>query len=71
MIIVNDDARVVNKLEALITDDHRVIIYDRHMLIVQATGNINWRGRLNTINLLTRVACFSKKVNNVFNFKRS
>ncbi len=36
--IVNDDSRVVNKLETSLTDDARVIIYDRHMLIVQATG---------------------------------
>ncbi len=38
MMIVNGDARVVNKLEASLTDDARVIIYNRHMFIVQATG---------------------------------
>ncbi len=38
MMIVNDDARVVNKLEASLTDETSVIIYDRHMFIVQATG---------------------------------
>jgi hypothetical protein len=38
MKIVNDNSRVVNKLEASITDDDKVIIYDRHMFIVQATG---------------------------------
>jgi hypothetical protein len=38
MMIVNDDSRVINKLEASLTDDARVIIYDRHMLIVQDTG---------------------------------
>ncbi len=38
MTIVNDDSRVVNKLEASLTDDARVVIYDRHMFIVQATG---------------------------------
>ncbi len=37
MTIVNDDSRVVNKLEASLTDDARVVIYDRQMLIVQAT----------------------------------
>ncbi len=37
--IVNDDSRVVNKLETSLTDDARVIIYDRHMFIVQATGS--------------------------------
>ncbi len=38
MTIVNDDSRVVNKLEASLTDDARVVIYDLHMFIVQATG---------------------------------
>jgi hypothetical protein len=33
VMIVNDDSRVVNKLEASLTDDARVIIYDRHMFI--------------------------------------
>ncbi len=38
MMIVNDDTRVVNKLETSLTEDARVIIYDRYMFIVQATG---------------------------------
>ncbi len=38
MTIVNDDFRVVNKLEVPHTDDARVIIYNRHMFIVQATA---------------------------------
>ena len=37
MMIVNDDSRVVNKLEASLTDDARVVIYDCHRFIVQAT----------------------------------
>jgi hypothetical protein len=37
MMIVNNDSRVFNKLEASLTDDARVVIYDRHMFIVQAT----------------------------------
>ncbi len=37
MTIINDDARVVNKLEASLTGDARVIIYDRYMFRVQAT----------------------------------
>ena len=37
MTIVNDDSRVVNKLEASLTDDARVVIYDRYMFKVQAT----------------------------------
>jgi hypothetical protein len=38
MTIVNDDSRVVNKFEASLTADARVIIYDCHMFIVQVTG---------------------------------
>ncbi len=38
MMIVNYASSVVNKLEALLTDDARVVIYDRHVFIVQATG---------------------------------
>ncbi len=38
MMIVNDDSRVVNKLEASLTDEARVFIYDHHLFIVQATG---------------------------------
>ncbi len=37
MTIVNDDSNVITKLETSLTDDARVIIYDRHMFIVQAT----------------------------------
>jgi hypothetical protein len=38
MKIVNDDSRVATKFETSLTDDARVVIYDRHMFIVQATG---------------------------------
>ncbi len=38
MTIINDDSRVVNKLEASLTDVSRVIIYDCRMFIVQATA---------------------------------
>jgi hypothetical protein len=37
MMTVNDDSKVVNKLEASFTDGARVVIYDQHMFIVQAT----------------------------------
>jgi hypothetical protein len=37
--IVNYDSRIVNKLGASLTDDARVIIYDRHVFIVQAIGS--------------------------------
>ncbi len=36
-MIVNDDSKVVNKLETSLTDDASVVIYDCHMFIVQAT----------------------------------
>jgi hypothetical protein len=38
MTIINDDSRVVTKLEASLTDNTRVIIYNCHKFIVQATG---------------------------------
>ncbi len=37
MTIVNDDSRVINKLETSLTGDSRVVIYDSHMFIVLAT----------------------------------
>ncbi len=39
--IVNDDSSIINQLETSLIDDARVIIYDRHMLIVQAPGVTN------------------------------
>jgi hypothetical protein len=38
MMIVNYASSIVNKLQALLTDDTRVVIYDRHVFIVQATA---------------------------------
>ncbi len=40
MAIVNDNLRVITKLENSLTDDTRVVIYDHHMFIVQAPGYI-------------------------------
>jgi hypothetical protein len=40
MMIVNDDSGIVTELDTSLTDDARVIIYDHHMFIVQATGLI-------------------------------
>ncbi len=40
--IKNDDSSIVNKLETSLTDDARVIIYDHHMFIVQATFKEIW-----------------------------
>ncbi len=39
-MIVNDDSRVVNKLEASLTDDTRVVIYNCQIFIVQVTAFI-------------------------------
>ncbi len=39
MTVVNDDSRVVTKLETSLTDYARVFIYNRHMFIIQATDN--------------------------------
>ncbi len=37
MTIVNYASSSIKELEALLTDDARVIIYDRHVFVVQAT----------------------------------
>jgi hypothetical protein len=37
MMSINDNSRVVNKLVTSLTDNTRVVIYDRHIFIVQAT----------------------------------
>jgi hypothetical protein len=37
-MIVNDDSSIINKFEASLTDDTRVIIYGRHIFIAWATG---------------------------------
>ncbi len=46
-MIVNYASSIVNKLEALLTDKARVIIYDCHVFIVQATSLL-WQS-LNTL----------------------
>ncbi len=56
--IVNDDSRVINKLEASLTDNARVIIYDRHMFIVQATDE---NGRESELHVTTNEALSSSK----------
>ncbi len=38
IMIINDDSSVINKFETSLTDDTRVIIYNHHMFILQATG---------------------------------
>ncbi len=60
-MIVNDDSRVVNKLEASLTDDDRVFIYDRHRFIIQATGVITKSGVIMN-GIMKRVMAPLKKV---------
>ncbi len=38
MTMVNDNSRVINKVETSLTDGARVVIYNCHMFIVQAAG---------------------------------
>jgi hypothetical protein len=40
MTIVNNDSRVINKLEASLSNNARVIIYDCYMFMVQDTDVI-------------------------------
>jgi len=55
MMTINYDSRVLNKLETSLTDDARVIVYDRHMLI--DTGHrVNYKPRLNITLVTTRVS---------------
>jgi hypothetical protein len=50
-MIVNYASSVINKLKALLTDDARVIIYNSHVFIVQATGGQSSNIHLNAIHL--------------------
>ncbi len=38
IMIVNDDSSIANELETSLNDDARVIIFERHMFIVQAAA---------------------------------
>jgi hypothetical protein len=51
-MIVNYEFSVVNEFGASLTDDTRVVIYDRQMFIVQATG-ITVLIQLDTLLMLT------------------
>ncbi len=46
IMIVNDNSRVINKLETSLTNDAGVIIYERHIFIVQATADLKIRNSL-------------------------
>ncbi len=48
--IVNDDSRVIDKLETSLTDDARVVIYDHHMFIIKAIGACTIKLFMNVID---------------------
>jgi len=54
MTIVNYASSVVNKPEALLTDNARVIIYDHHVFIVQATDKTGYWLVLTSLVPLTK-----------------
>ncbi len=60
MMIVNDDSSIVNKLGASLTDDTKVVIYNHHMFIVQATDGSTYPGFNRTC--LVYIICFSERV---------
>jgi hypothetical protein len=41
MTNINDDSSIISKFVASLTDDARVVSYDRHVFIAQATGVSN------------------------------
>ncbi len=44
-----------------------ILMYHDHVY----AGNINWRGRLCTVDLFIKLACFVTKVNYIFSIKMS
>ncbi len=67
IMIINYDSSVLNKFGASLTDDARVIIYDRHLFMAQATGhfpqpNISLTGHLINLpfncHILSQASCF-------------
>ncbi len=65
--IINDDTSIVNKFEASLTDDARVVIYNRHMFIVQATGGRNWQ-LISPHWLCWKIKSFKRKKKNQFKY---
>ncbi len=64
MTIVNDNSGVINKLEASLTDDARLIIYDCQMFIVQATDAREVQALHSTQSLTKELVLYSHK--NIF-----
>jgi hypothetical protein len=60
MAIINYASSVVNKLKALLTDDARVIIYDRHVFIAQATAFLGSLGSVISSFFWSKLTIFGK-----------
>ncbi len=54
--IINDDSRVINKLETSLTDNTRVVVYDCHMFIVQAIGSRRTLGMSIITNVISKAS---------------
>ncbi len=62
IMIQNDDSSIVNKLQVVsLTDDTRVIIYDRNMFIIEGTSYYNKNFSVPPILWQNKLACFSLK----------
>ncbi len=60
MIIVNDDSRVFIKLEASLTADARVVIYDSRMFIVPLVADL--QSIIKIISIIKQVASFKSSL---------
>ncbi len=56
--IVIDDSSIVNKLETSVIDNARVVIYDRHVFIIQSTGVDKVCFTLSVCFTLVRISIF-------------
>jgi hypothetical protein len=53
------------------SDEDEARAFVQGTLSIVTAGNTNWGERLSTVDLLIKVTCFVKNVNNIFNIKRS
>ncbi len=65
------DSPTKNVLDQFIRNEQKEVLWIRTPFVIAEEGNPNWRGRLITIYLLIKIACFVKKVNNIFSIKSS
>jgi hypothetical protein len=57
-MFVNYNTSVVKKFVASLTDDARVIIYDRHLVKVQATGGLFYKHFTHVIYVDIKISSF-------------